>query len=343
MNIRHFMAAAFFAAGSLFVQADESVIIVNPLSAPAEIAAAETINDIFMAELSTRKGLKMIDREALNKVLKESALQESGMLDAGAVSSVGKILGADYFVSGSMRKAGENIIIFAKVIDVKTTAVKMKYITIPANSDMMSQSIILADFVGETVLTEKAAEKTEPAKNSFTLDPALPRPSVMIVIPEIHVGPQRIIDPAAENALTRAFINQNFKVVNFDRNQMPADRDGAANRNNNEITLSISGKSAVPAEKMTLVKYAKEKGADVVIYGEAIAEAGTRFGSFNGCRARVELKAIKTSDNSVFFAESAYAGASDLGEVVAGKKAIQLAAGKLAPELMTAAAKKFQK
>ena len=84
------------------------------------------------------------------------------------------------------------------------------------------------------------------------------------------------------------------------------------------------------ANKNTASEYAKLKGVDILIYGEAISELGARLGEFEGCRARVEVKAIKLDGGEIIISDSAYGGATDLAETTAGKKALQIAANKLA-------------
>ncbi len=66
------------------------------------------------------------------------------------------------------------------------------------------------------------------------------------------------------------------------------------------------------------------------------------FIACRACRARVELKVIDTATERIIASSSAYAGASGLGTVVAGKKAIQKAAAQLPAicRAVTEAAKK---
>ena len=95
-----------------------------------------------------------------------------------------------------------------------------------------------------------------------------------------------------------------------------------------------SGQSGVVAKllatRQSLLESAKKCGAEYLIYGEAIAESADNFGVYRTARARVEIKIISVSTGDIVFADSAYAGAADTGEIIAGKMAIQKAAAKIA-------------
>jgi hypothetical protein len=90
----------------------------------------------------------------------------------------------------------------------------------------------------------------------------------------------------------------------------------------------------------TCTKYAKTKKADILLYGEAISERGASVGEFTGCRGRVELKAIKVGTDEILVSDSVEGGATDLAETVAGKKAIQQAASRLADTFLYSVAEK---
>ena len=104
-----------------------------------------------------------------------------------------------------------------------------------------------------------------------------------------------------------------------------------------------SNASGIFKDKKTATEYAAKKGADVLIYGEAVSELGATVGEFKGCRARVELKAIRTSDGEIILSDSTYAGDTDLSEVIAGKKAIQKASVKLSETIIPVLLEKWNR
>ena len=120
------MAGVVFSAIALA----DSVIIFNPMQIDGKGVDAGLFNDIVSAELSCADQIKLVDREQLDKLLREKSLQPNGMLNADDVSNIGSLLGADSFVSGSVREKDDKLMIFVKTICVKTGVVKIKYIVL---------------------------------------------------------------------------------------------------------------------------------------------------------------------------------------------------------------------
>ena len=305
----------FLICGILFtgLPGKDTVLIFNPLKADGNFADIELFNDILSAKLSCTDKIKLVDRNALNKILQEKSLSSSGMLDSGAVNNIGTLLGADYFVSGSIRNSNKNNMIFVKLISVRTGVVKMQYISQKSGNEMEQ----LADKVIEKIINLLSDNKAVTAKETKQrlLYPEKKRPAVALLLPEIHILRQNIIDPAAENMLTKILLEQKFKIKQFP-DQLKTGRPGAVEK--------------LLGNRKSLLESAKGCGADYLIYGEAIAESAGSFGSYQTARARVEIKIINVSNGSICFADSAYAGAADTGEIIAGKMAIQKAAAKLA-------------
>ncbi|MBR2910205.1 MAG: hypothetical protein IKC05_01215 [Lentisphaeria bacterium] len=305
----------FLICGILFTSlpGKDTVLIFNPLKTDGNFAEIELFNDILGAKLSCTDKIKLVDRNALNKILQEKSLSHSGMLDTGTVNNIGTLLGADHFVSGSIRVRNKNNMIFVKLISVRTGVVKMQYISQKSGNEMEQ----LADKVIEKIINLLSDNKAVTAKETKQrlLYPEKKRPAVALLLPEIHILRQNIIDPAAENILTKILLEQKFTVKQLP-DQLKTGRPGTV--------------AKLFGNRKSLLKSAKGCGADYLIYGEAIAESSGSFGSYQTARARVELKIINVSNGSICFADSAYAGAADTGEIIAGKMAIQKAAAKLA-------------
>lgn len=305
----------FLICGILFtgLPGKDTVLIFNPLKADGNFADIGLFNDILGAKLSCTDKIKLADRNVLNKILQEKSLSSSGMLDSGAVNNIGTLLGADYFVSGSLRSNNKNDMIFVKLISVRTGVVKMQYISQKSGHDMEQ----LADKVIEKIIKLLPDNNTVSTKETQQklLYPEKKRPAVALLLPEIHILRQNIIDPAAENILTKILLEQKFTVKQLP-DQLKTGRPGTV--------------AKLFGNRKSLLESAKECGAEYLIYGEAIAESAGSFGSYQTARARVEIKIINIKNNSICFADSAYAGAADTGEIIAGKMAIQKAAAKLA-------------
>ena len=305
-----FLSAALIA--TLAVIGKETVIIFNPLKQDGKITGEEILNDIISAELSCTDGIKMVERNELNKLLNEKSLSTNGMLTTQEVNSIGTLLGADYFISGSIRKQEKKWLIFIKTISVETGVVKMKYFSTPENTPDTTGK----QAVAEIVSLLKSQTPMPAAKQTVTqlLSPDKKRPTVAVFLPELHIFRTNLIDPAAENMLTALLLKQKFTVKELPHR---------LNSGENGIIQKLLG------DRQTLLEIARKQNVDFLIYGEAIAENADRFGNFNTARARVEIKVIATGTGKIIFADSTYAGAMDTAPVIAGKRAIQKAAAKL--------------
>lgn len=302
--------------------AEKTVVAVSQLSASGDLAKEEQIiSDVMQAELSVSENITLVDRANLRKALKELQLAQQGMVSPESAKKLGKIVGAKYFCSGKITKSGDKTMAIVKIVDVETTITKLAYTTLKSQSDAIEAGKLLAGNI-EKLITNFTDEKTALAKKIAKNNKikAIPedwkRPSVMVIIPEMHVRQRILIDPAAETELVKRLLADKFKVVNSEYVTMM--------RNDPSNTQRMFN------NKKTAAEFVAKKGVDILIYGEAISELGARLGEFEGCRGRVEIKAINVNNGEILIADSAYGGATDLAETTAGKKALQKATNKLA-------------
>ncbi|MFQ5688322.1 MAG: FlgO family outer membrane protein, partial [Candidatus Scalindua sp.] len=82
--------------------------------------AEELITELFLASPGQ---FEVVERRQLMKVLSEQRLTMSGLLDAKAMESVGKILGIEAIVTGSMTDLESSIKINARMIGIETARV----------------------------------------------------------------------------------------------------------------------------------------------------------------------------------------------------------------------------
>jgi TolB-like protein len=82
------------------------------------------IAEMFTTELVNINAYKIIEREQLNKVLTELSMAQTGVLDSTDVQRIGKILGIDAIVTGSVIKIGDTLRIDSRVIEVGTGMIR---------------------------------------------------------------------------------------------------------------------------------------------------------------------------------------------------------------------------
>jgi TolB-like protein len=311
------------------------VVALNPLTASTGLQTEQSaVSDVMQAELSQSEKLTLVDRNQMNETLKELKLGQQGMVSTASAHKLGKIVGCRYFCSGHLRKSGDKIMVTVKVIDIETTLIKLAYTFLKSKDDSIEAGKTLAQQVEKVVNQfekEKAEEKSRKSETSKAkkIPEAWKRPIVMVIIPEMHVRQPQLIDPAGETEIIKRLINADFKVIDSEYVNLMKTNQAKAKKMFKSIKTSTD--------------YAETKGVDVLLYGEAISERATGLGDFEGCRARVELKAIRVKNDQILVADSAHGGATDLAETVAGKKAIAQAANRLADTFLYSMARKWNK
>ena len=163
-------------------------------------------------------------------------------------------------------------------------------------------------------------------------------PTVTVRVPESHLGTW-VPDPAGENELISVLSRVGFRVVDVSTfmKRQPSRWwlnifHGPAEGAGTEIRVTQGFRSVSDILHDSRLDKMKEN-ADIFIMGEAFSEyVGENYG-FRSCKARVEVKAIDTATEAIAAAASRHASAADVGEFIAGKKALKTAGGELGLQL----------
>ena len=82
------------------------------------------VTEIVRTELIKTGNYEVVERALLNKIIEEQRFQLSDLVDPSRAVELGKLLGADLILTGSVVKIGTSYTINARFIDVKTGAAK---------------------------------------------------------------------------------------------------------------------------------------------------------------------------------------------------------------------------
>lgn len=78
------------------------------------------VQEMFCTGFVESKRFSIIEREQIEKILKEKQFAQTGDVDAETARRLGKVLGVQYLLIGSMSKLGETFEIDARLVDVDT-------------------------------------------------------------------------------------------------------------------------------------------------------------------------------------------------------------------------------
>ncbi len=112
------VGATAFAAG----MEKRPLVAISPLQAkkvdPDEV---DLISEALAGELQNTGAFRVMERSQMDRVLKEQGFQSSGLCDGNECAvEVGKVLGIDRMVVGSIGKIGSMYIINVRMVDVST-------------------------------------------------------------------------------------------------------------------------------------------------------------------------------------------------------------------------------
>ena len=129
---RVFAAAATFALPAVSVAQDNRPVVVvfqfdnNSIGATAAEynGVRSGIQDLLITDLASNTKIRIVDRAHLNEVLMEQQLAKDGKIDPNTAVRVGKILGAQYAITGGFMSDGRGtVVLTGRTIDIETTQI----------------------------------------------------------------------------------------------------------------------------------------------------------------------------------------------------------------------------
>ncbi len=125
------MLSCFFPAFSEEKSKQITLAITDCVVNAAELnIKPETLPLFLLAKLSQEDWLTILEREELNKIMKEHTLNASQMSDPSKAIELGKIIGADYVLSMKIYTLGDKLIINGKTVrckDGKVSGISRSY------------------------------------------------------------------------------------------------------------------------------------------------------------------------------------------------------------------------
>ncbi len=259
------------------------------------------ITDLMFANLASNPTMYLVDREDLDKLLKEQELNLSGAVNPAEATQVGQLTGAKIIITGSVLQVGNKLYLIAKIIGTETSRVVGASVNGRVQDDLDELVQQLAGQVAKTS-GERADDLIAQPKSRDDRIAALRQeigraksPVVRIEIDERHVG-QATIDPAAETEFTLYCTELGFDVIDPD----------------------VAGRGK----------------PEIVIKGEGISEYCTRHGNLVSVMARLEVKATDTTTGRVVAIDRQVSVEVDVTEQIAGKAALQEAAACIAERML---------
>ncbi len=112
-------------AGSLRDSKITKVAVLEPESVSGEVSELGVLisESIIGYLFENQKGLRVIERRLLGKILEEHGFTQSGLVDKKTIQKLGKILGVEGIVIGTIAKVDKDYRVNLRLLDVKTAEV----------------------------------------------------------------------------------------------------------------------------------------------------------------------------------------------------------------------------
>ena len=125
--IINFIILIFFSIAVTGFAADKksSIAVLDFESMGAEDYLGKAVSEIMRTSLVNNPQYIVVERAQIHKAITEQKFQKTGLIDDKSAVEIGKILGADLIIVGSVVKIGNTYTINSRLIDVKTGEVKL--------------------------------------------------------------------------------------------------------------------------------------------------------------------------------------------------------------------------
>jgi TolB-like protein len=131
---RALAAAAVFALPALparaLAQDSRPVVVVftfgnNAIGpAAAEFNGISTaVQDLLITDMASNAKIRLVDRSRIAEVLQEQNMVKSGQIDPATAVRLGKIMGAQYAITGGWLSQGGKAVLTGRTIDIETTQI----------------------------------------------------------------------------------------------------------------------------------------------------------------------------------------------------------------------------
>lgn len=76
--------------------------------------------DVIVERISSDRSIRVVEREQLNRIIEELKLQMGGLVNSDAAVETGNLIGVTYFITGSISKFEEQVILSSRSYSVET-------------------------------------------------------------------------------------------------------------------------------------------------------------------------------------------------------------------------------
>jgi TolB-like protein len=196
----------FLAAGMGYAAEKQTVGILDFESIGSEEYLGRAVAEIIRTELVVTKKFRVVERAQIKKALSEQELQMSGAIDDESAVQIGKLLGADLIIVGSVVKIGTSYTINSRLIDVQTGEVQL-------GRNVTGNDVNLLTGMSRNLIEDLFGAKPKPVIQIpiTPTEPARPEPEIATAKPMTPPVPQPSPQPPGHTFAQPSDITWDFE------------------------------------------------------------------------------------------------------------------------------------
>ena len=273
------------------------------------------VGELLAAALSTRDGIRLVERTALKRAMEEQALGLSGIVDRATAARVRRLVGGQVLVTGRVFAVTNRLVVTVRAVGTETGHLEAAVAEGRPGEDLRA----LIGGVAEQIvrlLAERGDAFAPGRQEAPDRVSALARGLAGMKLPRVAVRVRETVlnleeqHSVAAGELTSLLLAANIEVRQVAETGLPVELDEYLSR------------PEAPA------------GVDVVVLGKAVAQFGLRTGDLVSAKARVKFTAVDTSARRVLAVSEIEAKEIDLVPREAALSAIARAARQVAPDFV---------
>jgi len=101
-------------------QAVKRIAVLELMGQGISQAGAQTLTERLRSRLVNTKAFHVLEREQMDEVLKEQGFQQSGCVSDECLVEIGRLVGVEQMVGGSIGKIGQTYTLDLRIIDVSS-------------------------------------------------------------------------------------------------------------------------------------------------------------------------------------------------------------------------------
>lgn len=298
------LALALFGSDNVRAETNEPITIAVLNVAGPRRTLANNISALLTVNLSADPRFSLVDRNELDKVLKEQSLGSSGNITPETAARIGQLTGAKVLITGRefSPNSGNDIVVIANVIGTETGRV--------FSHTEQGSATALVDLVSK--LSGKIAETISEQATNLIARPTEARGQRL----------NKIIEQTKGRKLPSVSI----------RIKETIDDGGGSKTAETELGLILHEAG------FTLLDEKSKQQPDIRITGDAITGRMEKRDDLFSCPATVAIKVQERKSGKILSLDLQRGVAADVGEPTAARKALESAADGLAERLIPALA-----